>query len=129
MKIVYQKRWNECAIACIKMILDKMHKDVTYEEIKKLLNGQKTLYDIRLLLGHFNLKSKSFYNETKILKTIENTYTILNFKFAFFKHFVVLVKNEDEYFIFDPKYGRKQIKNPQRKYKIWTGFGLIIESK
>lgn len=126
MKIIYQRRWNDCAIACIKMVLDELNIKSDYDEIKKQLNKKKTLYDIRLVLNKYGVNAVSFYEKSKSLKTIEFSYTILNLKILFDRHFAILKKSEKAYFIYDPIFGKKKVKKPDQIYKRWTGYAVGI---
>lgn len=125
MEIVYQKRWNECAVACISMLFKELKINLTYDEIKQCLKG-KSLFDIKRILDENNLESYAFYHEFRILKSIDYSYTILNLNFLIDKHFAILKKEGSTYYLYDPIFGRKLIKKPFKKYKKWTGYAIGI---
>lgn len=123
---VSQRSNNDCAVACLTMILKLHNIDITYEEVLGKLKVSRegtSMYDIIKVAKFYNLDAVGYKN-----------YNINNKNYPFMlltinnnlQHFIVVLnKDKENTYILDPYYGYKVLDNKEFN-KIYTGIVIIF---
>lgn len=123
---------NDCALACIMMILKYKGKEVTTKQLNNLIKLEKngvTVYEIRRILDIFGFRTLAIKADSSLFCSKEIEYPIIvHIIKKGLNHYCVIFNSVNGDLIIgdpDPNVGIK--KTPIKKFvKVWTGVTIII---
>jgi len=129
MRFIPQRHYNDCALACVAMILNAFHSVLNYYSLPLFLLLNPSLFDMRSILKLNNIESKTYYMANKDLPLITTTPIIIHSKSLFAYHFSIITEiKKGKSLVYNPAYfGKRWISN-RRIEKKWTGYYLKIEN-
>ena len=122
---IKQESTNDCANACIKMILSYYHKNENFLNLK-FKENHSNFNEIKKVLHEYNLEAKGVnVSDNTYLDSFK--YVIAQIKKNNLNHFVVFKKKEGKYiYLLDPSVGER-ILTLEEYLKISTGNYLLID--
>lgn len=130
MRFIPQRHYNDCAFACVAMLLDAFNGVLNYYSLPLFLLSNPSLFDMRSILKLNNIESRTYYMKDKNLSLVETTPIIIHSKSLFAYHFSVITEiGENKSLVYNPaSFGKRWIAN-KRIEKKWTGYYLLIKNK
>lgn len=121
--LVPQHRHNECATACIQMLLEHYGRDLSYDGVSFFIPKDASLDDIQYVLSLLDIKSICYKSLTKNINNMFSYPFIMHVKSLFYYHYVVVSEIKDnKVLVYDPgKSHPKWMKINTIKRK-WTGY-------
>ncbi len=125
MRFIPQKRHNQCATACMRMILCASGKKINN---KDKLSGN-SFFAMRNYLQENGIEVVSGRKIDNLLYRLDYPYMIINIKGAWGYHYAVIERiNAKESLIYDPGRIRVRKVKPSQIIKNWNGYFLALPS-
>ena len=130
MRFIPQLHYDECALACLAMILDYYNCPMNYFGIRILISKSPTLYDMRFILLLNGLESKSCFVPSKDLQQLTHLPAIIHTRSLLAYHFLVIAEvKKTKSLVYDPGLFREKWIANKKIEKRWTGYYLNIKGK